>query len=211
MEPTSSPPKLLETIAGLLLPRAVREQVLGDLHERYSSPLQYTLEVICTVPWVMASRIWRGLKQPILSDGERAMFKFAATFLVLGLFIALSTEMAADGFFTPDGRFDLATTLEVVLFHSAVILVLLRIIWWSSNRAFDNLYWPTAIVASAVMLRGIVMVLSTAWSGRQSGDMDVFLIPAGGFIVLIGLLMTYTLWRTKPPSQSSPTTESITS
>ena len=75
------------------------------------------------------------------------MFKFAATFLVLGLFIALSTEMAADGFFTPDGRFDLATTLEVVLFHSAVILVLLRIIWWSSNRAFDNLYWPTAIVA----------------------------------------------------------------
>ena len=35
MEPTSSPPKLLETIAGLLLPRTVREQVLGDLHERY--------------------------------------------------------------------------------------------------------------------------------------------------------------------------------
>ena len=54
MEPTSSPPKLLETIAGLFLPRAIREQVLGDLHERYSSPLQYTLDLICTVPWVMA-------------------------------------------------------------------------------------------------------------------------------------------------------------
>ncbi len=203
MEVNSHPPRLLETIAGLLLPQAVREQVLGDLHERYVSPLQYISDVIRTVPWVMASGLRRRLRQPILSDGERAMSKFAATFLVLGLFIALSTEMAADGVFTPNGRFAITRVLEAALFQSATILVLLRVIWWSSNRALDHLYWPTAIAASAVMLWGILMAVNTAWQGRQSGDMDFFLILADGMTVLIGLLMTYTLWRTKPPRLAS--------
>ena len=84
MAPTSRPPKALETIAGLLIPRASREQVLGDLHERYRSPVQYISDVVRTVPWVIASRLRRRLKQPILSDGQRAMLKFSATFLLVG-------------------------------------------------------------------------------------------------------------------------------
>ena len=59
MEPTSHPPKIIETIAGLLLPRACREQVLGDLHERYVPPFQYTLDVVRTLPFAVASQIRR--------------------------------------------------------------------------------------------------------------------------------------------------------
>ena len=130
------------------------------------------------------------------------MFKFAATLLLLWPFIALSTVLAIDGVFvTPDGRLDLATVLEAVLFQSALIFVLLRVVWWSSRRAYDLLYWPTAIAASAVVLRGIVFAMSTAWLG-QSGDIGLFIL-VGGLIVLIGFLMAYTLWRTKQPRQTS--------
>jgi hypothetical protein len=55
----SSPPKVIEFAVGLLLPPACRENVLGDLHERYTSPAQYIGEAFSTVPWVIVSRIVR--------------------------------------------------------------------------------------------------------------------------------------------------------
>jgi len=87
MEPTSRPPKVLETIAGFLIPSSVREQVLGDLHERYKFPLQYVSDVIRTVPFVIASRTGRKLKQPVRAKGGRAMVKVGVACLVLGLSI----------------------------------------------------------------------------------------------------------------------------
>jgi len=120
------------------------------------------------------------------------MFKFAATLLLVWPFIILLTVVVTtDGLFTAaDGRLDLARVLQAVFFQTGVSLVLLRVVWWSSNRAYDYLYWPTAIAASGVILRGIVVALNTAWH-------------AGGLIVLIGFLMAYTLWRTKEPRQAS--------
>ena len=53
------PSKPAEAIVGLLIPPACREHVLGDLHERYSSPWQYFADVLSTVPWVIVSRIRR--------------------------------------------------------------------------------------------------------------------------------------------------------
>lgn len=54
-----APPKTLEAIAGLLLPPACREDILGDLHERYTSPGQYVVEIASTVPHAILSRIRR--------------------------------------------------------------------------------------------------------------------------------------------------------
>ena len=51
--------KLLEAIAAILLPPACREEVLGDLYERYRSLLKYFFEVLHTIPFVIASRIRR--------------------------------------------------------------------------------------------------------------------------------------------------------
>lgn len=56
---TGSPPRILETITGALLPSECRENVLGDLYERYSGPWAYARDAICVVPMVIASRIRR--------------------------------------------------------------------------------------------------------------------------------------------------------
>jgi hypothetical protein len=53
------PSKLAEGIVAFFLPLACREEVLGDLHERYRSPGQYAWDAISTVPLVIASGIRR--------------------------------------------------------------------------------------------------------------------------------------------------------
>ena len=53
------PSKAAEALAGWLIPPACREEVLGDLHERYRSPGQYAWDAFSTVPLVIVSRIRR--------------------------------------------------------------------------------------------------------------------------------------------------------
>jgi len=53
------PPRQIETIVAVFTPPARREEVLGDLHERYKSPAQYLAGAALTVPLVVASQIRR--------------------------------------------------------------------------------------------------------------------------------------------------------
>jgi hypothetical protein len=53
------PPAWMETLAGLLIPPACREHVLGDLQERYKSPAHYLADVLRTAPAVIYSRVRR--------------------------------------------------------------------------------------------------------------------------------------------------------
>jgi len=53
------PPKVLESLAKDLIPPACREEVLGDLYERYKSPAQYLGDLLSTLPFVVLSRIRR--------------------------------------------------------------------------------------------------------------------------------------------------------
>ncbi|HEV2324308.1 MAG TPA: hypothetical protein VGS10_10205 [Terracidiphilus sp.] len=55
----SAPPKAAEAIIAILIPPACREEVVGDLHERYESPLRYCADAITTIPFVVFSRIRR--------------------------------------------------------------------------------------------------------------------------------------------------------
>lgn len=55
----NAPPRLLEAIVGFLTPPACREVVLGDLYERYGSPLRYISDAWYAVPCVVYSRIRR--------------------------------------------------------------------------------------------------------------------------------------------------------
>ncbi|HEX3745665.1 MAG TPA: hypothetical protein VHW09_17105 [Bryobacteraceae bacterium] len=55
----SGPARFAEAIVGFFVPPACREEVVGDLHERYRSPLQYVIEALFTVPLVIVSRIRR--------------------------------------------------------------------------------------------------------------------------------------------------------
>lgn len=54
-----SPPDWLERLAGILIPPACREEVLGDLRERYRHPAQYVIDLIATLPFLVLSRVRR--------------------------------------------------------------------------------------------------------------------------------------------------------
>jgi hypothetical protein len=62
----SGPPKAVEAIFAILVPPACREELLGDLLERYRSPLQYALEAMLTMPLVIVSRIRRTADPQVL-------------------------------------------------------------------------------------------------------------------------------------------------
>jgi hypothetical protein len=53
-------------IVGILTPPACREEVLGDLHERYRSPLRYVFDALAAVPLVILSRIRRTADPQVL-------------------------------------------------------------------------------------------------------------------------------------------------
>jgi len=53
------PSPRLERIAGVFLPAAVREEVLGDLFERYQSPPRYLASTLRLLPAIFFSRVRR--------------------------------------------------------------------------------------------------------------------------------------------------------
>jgi hypothetical protein len=68
------PPEMIEKIVGILIPPACREEVLGDLHERYTSTGQYILEAIQVIPMVLLSRISRTADPQVLLVEALALF-----------------------------------------------------------------------------------------------------------------------------------------
>ena len=79
----SGPTKTAETVVAFFVPPACREEVLGDLYERFRSPGQYCFDAIRTVPLVIASRVRRTADPQLLVTialGTYASFLGAAFF-----------------------------------------------------------------------------------------------------------------------------------
>jgi hypothetical protein len=70
----SGPSGAAEAMVAILLPPARREEVLGDLHERYVSPAQYAFEALRTVPLVILSRIRRTADPQVLLMHALALY-----------------------------------------------------------------------------------------------------------------------------------------
>jgi hypothetical protein len=78
-------PKRLEILFGLLLPPASREHVLGDLRERYRSPLSYAIDAISVLGPVIVSRIRRTTDLQIFSTEALTVYlSFMTTSWYLG-------------------------------------------------------------------------------------------------------------------------------
>lgn len=73
------PPRILEAFFGFWIPPACREEVLGDLCEKYVSPAQYILLAILTIPRVIVSRARRVTETPVL---------FMEALLIFGCYLA---------------------------------------------------------------------------------------------------------------------------
>jgi hypothetical protein len=62
----SGPSKIAEAVVAAFVPPACREEVLGDLHERYRSSGQYAIDALSTIPLVILSRIRRTADPQVL-------------------------------------------------------------------------------------------------------------------------------------------------
>ena len=70
------PPAVMERVARLLIPPAAREEVVGDLWERYRSPLRYASEALSVMPFLVASQIRRNTNVPALAIAAFVFFVF---------------------------------------------------------------------------------------------------------------------------------------
>ena len=86
-----SPGKSAAALVAIFLPPACREEVLGDLHERYRGPLQYGLDALRTLPWVIASRMRR------TADPEALLMQAFVAYLSF-----LGAAWLSDGMFPHD-------------------------------------------------------------------------------------------------------------
>ena len=78
------PSKKLEMLAAFLIPPASREEVLGDLHERYKSPGRYLFDAFSTAPFVILSRIRRTTDPQLLLMEALLLY---ASFLVVAWYM----------------------------------------------------------------------------------------------------------------------------
>lgn len=81
---TSVPPKWIEAAVGPLIPPASREEVLGDLYQRYAGPRRYLLHAVRTVPLVILSRVRRTTDPAVLLMEALALY---LSFLVAAWYI----------------------------------------------------------------------------------------------------------------------------
>ena len=134
---TSSPPAAIESVVGLFVPPLTREHVLGDLAERYTSPGQYLLDALRTVPAVVISQIRRTsffLLWPMIGLGLTIAFGRGAEDwwprAVIPAVITLLAFMFRDAYRVPDlkrprrkGLVDVAIVAATVLaFQAGVAL-----------------------------------------------------------------------------------------
>ena len=64
--PIARPPALLDAFVRRLVPPAVREDVVGDLWERYRSPLTFTGQALRALPWLFFAQVRRTAVVPVL-------------------------------------------------------------------------------------------------------------------------------------------------
>lgn len=107
----SRPPRLLEAFAAFLLPPACREEVLGDLCEKYVSPLRYLFLAMRTVPCVILSRARRVTEAPVL---------FMEALLVYGCYLVAAWYRDSAFLYGPYGL--LRTALPLLPFLLTMVL-----------------------------------------------------------------------------------------
>ncbi len=82
--PKARPPALIDKAVRLLIPLASREAVVGDLWERYASPLHYAAEALRIAPFLIASQIRRNSNVPLLGIAAVTLFVGFGGFQVAG-------------------------------------------------------------------------------------------------------------------------------
>jgi len=135
----AAPPLRLERLIARLLPPVVREEVAGDLWERYRTPGRYLTEAAAALPFLIMSQARRQTNGPLLM-------------------LQAFTIFASFGGFEP--RFD-AALRSLIATLPAIAALLLRAAYrsgdaWTGARAMGDLLWMlVAVLASQLIMLAI--------------------------------------------------------
>ena len=136
----AAPPRTAEEVEAWLVPPACRDEVVGDLHERYTSRGQYIAEAISTIPLVVGSRIRRTTDPQMLIMEAFALYlsfvgaawkldgpsflnaQWAYLRLAIPAAVALATLKLEDAYARPGKRAPLKPILDTTFSFSVVWL-----------------------------------------------------------------------------------------
>lgn len=175
MEPKkmeARPPVLIDRVVRVLIPPAAREAVIGDLWERYRSPLHYALEALKVMPFVILSQIRRTSNLPMLGIQAFTFFVCFGGFAVnaapldvprwlraaVPTLVALMALVLRDAYRSEQhparrAAFDVVTAVAFVLLSQAALLAL------SMNGALSPDWILTVPLRRALLLAlGLAMV-----------------------------------------------------
>src|SRR4029453_13815129 len=114
------PHPIIEDVVARLLPRACREHVLGDLHERYVSTGQYVWDAVRTLPYALWGQI-RRRTSPLLAAAHGIVHPraggpaLAATGAAIAAITALVTVALRDAWVGRTWMSNLHLVLDAIL------------------------------------------------------------------------------------------------
>ena len=182
------PSKAVEALVAILLPPARREEVLGDLQERFKSPSQYLADALQTIPLVIFSQMRRVTDtQLLLMEG----FAFYISFLGAALLrestipraqwglvrlaipaaIAIMGSVLSDVYAHPGSRwgfrFSRGPLVGIILALASEEVLRIDVPAWSVPRW--TLFYGSAIgLVSASAVRSLFPPLTPQLSGRNT-------------------------------------------
>jgi hypothetical protein len=182
--PLKKPPAVLVWLIRLLIPPAAREAVIGDLWERYSTPLRFFSEGVQVMPYVVASQIRRTSSVAVLALQAFALFACLGGFIpdlagaavphwaraAVPTAVALLALVLRDAYRSPARRPVLSGVLDAVTTAIALGLVEAAFIWLTGAHIVASgwIFLQQGIVMGAVALP-VVAILRIA-SGADASS-----------------------------------------
>ncbi len=164
----SGPSKIAEAIVAVFIPPASREEVVGDLHERYSSSGQYGLDALRTIPLVIVSRMRRTADPQVLL---MQAFAWYASFL--------GAAWLKDGAFLTEQWGLVRLAIPVVMAMLGLIL--------------EDTYAKPGRRSQLNLVRGPVLALGLAWASQGMFRMSDSGLAVPIWIMLYGCSTSFLL------------------
>ncbi len=184
------PPAALERFARGVMPPMVRESIVGDLVERYRSPVQFLAETLRVLPFVIVGQFRRSTEAPML---------------MLQAFILLA---CLGGFHPREGAAPFWAVSGLPAVTAFLVLLMRDVYRTQEQRSTRRAVIDTAIAAgSMVAIEGLVFLLAQAGALHPDWVLNkgFFVLGALSLPVLCVLRVSPALGRddTRPRSAAS--------
>jgi hypothetical protein len=165
----AKPPRLVEAAVSVLIPPERREDVLGDLYERYSSPPQYIADAVQMIPAIIWGRIRR------TTDRRTLLIEFCGVYICFLSAVLLLAPMPAE------------PLIPVRALIPAMVMELVFVVANAYERAGRPRSLALIAVISAAVAVDVRVVLSVVAPQWTISGLQAFALGcAGGVLVHCG-------------------------